>query len=126
MKFTAIFALVASTQAVHLSSTQKVEIKAQAETMNQAMVDISAQMEESQKTLSELQEKFDLFDPASWWSIRCSIISNGTQMKPEQSCKDDALCIRHEIYETYIKIEEIQEICPCDLVWSFIFLYSVQ
>ena len=66
MKFTAIFALVASTQAVHLTSTQKVEIKAQAETMNQAMLDISAQMEESQKTLNELQEKFDLFNPSSW------------------------------------------------------------
>ena len=47
MKFTAIFALVASTQAVHLTSTQKVEIKAQAETMNQAMADMTAQMEES-------------------------------------------------------------------------------
>ena len=73
MKFTAIFALVASTQAVHLTSTQKVEIKAQAETMNQAMLDISAQMEESQKTLNELQEKFDLFNPSSWWSIKSSI-----------------------------------------------------
>ena len=49
MKFTAIFALIAATQAVHLTSTQKVEIKAQAETMNQAMAEISAQMEESQK-----------------------------------------------------------------------------
>ena len=92
MKFAAIFALVASTQAVHLTSTQKVEIKAQAETMNQAMVDMNAQMEESQKSLSELQARFDLFDPSSWWSAKGSFV-NGTQMKPEQNREDDVRCI---------------------------------
>ena len=93
MKFAAIFALVATTSAVHLTSTQKVEIKAQAETMNQAMVDMNASMEESQKMLSELQERFDLFDPSSWWSVMCSIV-DGTQMKPDQICEDDVRCIR--------------------------------
>ena len=66
MKFTAIFALVATTQAVHLTTSQKTEIKAQAENMNSAMSEIQGQMEESQKLLTELQEKFDLFDPSTW------------------------------------------------------------
>ena len=82
MKFAAIFALVATTQAVHLTATQKTEIKATAENMNQAMVDIKESMEESQKTLAELQEKFDLFNPSTWWSIKCFII-DGTLMKAE-------------------------------------------
>ena len=40
MKFTAIFALVATTQAVHLTAHQKTELKANAEAMNQSMLDI--------------------------------------------------------------------------------------
>ena len=66
MKFSAIFAVIASTQAVHLTSAQKSEITAKAEEMNSAMADIQSQMEESQKTLAELQNKFDLFNPSSW------------------------------------------------------------
>ena len=77
MKFSAIFAVIASTQAVHLTSAQKTEITSKAEEMNSAMADIQSQMEESQKTLAELQNKFDLFNPSSWWSLWCSIL-NGT------------------------------------------------
>ena len=66
MKFTSIIALVAATQAVHLTVSQKTELKETAETMNQSMADIKEQMEASQQTLAKLQEKFDLFDPSSW------------------------------------------------------------
>ena len=40
MKFTAIFALVATTQAVHLTATQKADMSAKAEEMNTALSNI--------------------------------------------------------------------------------------
>ena len=66
MKFASIFALVATTQAVHLTVGQKAELKAEAETMSQSFESIQASMAESQKALAELQSKFDLFNPSTW------------------------------------------------------------
>ena len=54
MKFSSILALVATTQAVHLTVSQKTELKAQAEVMTTNMSELQSSMEESQKTLSEL------------------------------------------------------------------------
>ena len=66
MKFSAIITIVASTQAVYLSATQKTEIKAAAESMNEQLATLTSSMEESQQSLAELQERFDLFNPSSW------------------------------------------------------------
>ena len=38
----------------------------QAEQMNEQLAQIQSNMEESQKAMAELQEKFDLFNPATW------------------------------------------------------------
>ena len=86
MKFSAIFAVIASTQAVHLTSAQKSEITAKAEEMNSAMADIQSQMEESQKTLAELQNKFDLFNPSSWWSLWCSVFNGAPNNQDMNQC----------------------------------------
>ena len=54
MKFSSILALVATTQAIHLTASQKTEMKAQAEVMSTTMSDLQESMEESQKALSDL------------------------------------------------------------------------
>ena len=63
MKFSAIFAVIASTQAVHLTSAQKTEITSKAEEMNSAMADIQSQMEEILSSINGVRRILTDFQP---------------------------------------------------------------